>query len=167
MKTACAVSLHGQHVDGRHLGRVDVGLGGEALAGDIDLEARALVGDEAVVDEAGGAAQRVHVLHVAQTHVLVEREAEGGRRGGAAVDAVAVDGLAAPRPGVGVDVVVVEQELHQLLPQTALPLSYQRRVPDEAARLQAHAPSARKTLEHAPSARRTLEHAPSARSVST
>ena len=123
---------------GRHFGWKETGFGAEEFTGNIDFVANTLVHDEAAVDEVAFFCARIDVMHVTKTHLLVEcvSERSGSRR--AAVLTVTVDGLSSPRPRIVVDVVIFQQELHQLLTDSLSPLLHQRFVSDEAPHLQPH-----------------------------
>ena len=69
------MSRCGRHFDRRHFWRQNVCFSGKALAGDIDLEACVLAGDEVAINYTQTAIG-LYVTHVAQTHVLVEGKAE-------------------------------------------------------------------------------------------
>ena len=84
------------------------------LPGDVDLKPRP-VDELARLKHARQTGARVVVMYVAETDVPVDAEAERRGRREAAEDAVAIDGLAAPRPWLLVNHVVVNNKLQQAL----------------------------------------------------
>ena len=123
------------HNGGRHQRRwVDPYLRREPFPGDVDL-VLGVPQHKVVGDEPGLACCLVKVLHISHAHVALERVAVGRRRDRAAVLAVAVDRFASPRPGVLVDVVVLEEELREPLSDAGATLVQEGGTADEATHL--------------------------------
>ena len=123
------------HNGGRDQGRwVYAYLRREPLPGDVDL-VLSVPQHKVVGDELRLVRLLVEVLHVSHAHVTLERVPVRSRRDRAAVFAVAVDRFASPRPGVLVDVVVLEEELREPLLDAGAALVQEGGAADETSHL--------------------------------